>query len=79
MGVLPLSKYTFYKCHLSPAVNDPAIKWKQRMMMVPLVTTSLIVMVAKIEMVLCTLGTALICQFYIKHSGTPPHCNFILL
>ena len=40
MGVLPLSKYTFSKCHLSPAVNDPAIKWKQRMMIVTLVTTS---------------------------------------
>ena len=39
MGVLPVSKYTFYKCHLSPAVNDPAIKWKQLMMMVTLVKT----------------------------------------
>ena len=39
MGVLPVSKYTFYKCHLSPAVNDPAIKWKQQMMMVTLVKT----------------------------------------
>ena len=35
--MLPLSKYTFYNCHLSPAVNDPAIKWKQCMMMVRLV------------------------------------------
>ena len=42
MGVLPLSKYTFSKCHLSPAGNDSPIKWKQRMvmMMVILVTTS---------------------------------------
>ena len=45
MGVLPLSKYTFSKCHLSPAGNDPPIKWKQRMVMmmvilVMMVTTS---------------------------------------
>ena len=66
MGVLPLSKYTFYKCHLSPAVNDPVIKWKRRMMMltvVSLVPTSmaLMVMVATVKM------------------GTPPAPNFILL
>ena len=40
--MLPLSKYTFYNCHLSPAVNDPAIKWKQCMMMVRLVMIRLV-------------------------------------
>ena len=40
--MLPLSKYTFYNCHLSPAVNDPAIKWKQCMMMVRLVMMRLV-------------------------------------
>ena len=40
--MLPLSKYTFYNCHLSPAVNNPAIKWKQCMMMVRLVMIRLV-------------------------------------
>ena len=40
--MLPLSKYTFYNCHLSPAVNNPAIKWKQCMMMVRLVMMRLV-------------------------------------
>ena len=58
MGVLPLSKYTFSKCHLSPAVNDPAIKWKQRMMMVTLLVTLVTMsMVFMVVLVTIKLGT----------------------
>ena len=59
MGVLPLSKYTFSKCHLSPAGNDPPIKWKQRMVMMMVILV--MILVATIKM-----GSHLLTSYFCK-------------
>ena len=80
--MLPLSKYTFYNCHLSPAVNDPAIKWKQCMMMVRLVMIRLvmvrlvvIVVGARINMVVNTKDISV----SLNHVHSPSLANHSML